>query len=979
MYLSFPRESTPASLKLALLAVAFHAVLHPGLALGAANESNRTLSFKAAADGLITQWLVSPPDQSGISMDLAEKPPQKAALQGPTPHGGTWKLHISERKFLDLRELLDGARRGHVWAVVSVHSPTGGARTFRIHSFSKVRAYLNGKLILKKAAPLGFESDSKTVRIELPKGPSELAVAVGIRWGYCGFAAGLSNPNTSKRVPGDHFQIPLTDPKDLKNSTPIPSKGQLFSRAASFLSNTAFVKPGQKVPLVVALPGGWPLEIDTVLPRILDPDGKALKVEGAGKTPDELHTRPWQLDFTIPQKAFSHYDLSCELTSHEKVLGTKRLRLYCLAGVRTQCQALQKRLNQIQTRQSRALPLTSLALEKIEIWLDALAPTIGAKRLPWQGAESIRQRASVKTGEELLTLLKQAESYLPLESENQDPLAGQTGYLERAYQSDIDESIQPYFILVPNAAQKAIQKPKGEQRFPLIVFLHGYVEDYHKHRWWTEHKDLSRICEKHGAFMAIPFARSNADFLGPGEVDVLDVLKEVRRLYPIDADRIYLYGYSMGGMGVYSLGGHYPDIWAAGVVLAGRAYSPLLMNTSRFDALSPFKQYLIRTDQPLDLCENFVNIPLRIYHGGDDQIIPRAEAQVIADRLKALGCDARLSLRPGDHWFGFELMGEEEPVEWMLKQKRPRQPAKARLKNFSLRFGNLHNLRLRHVTGALKPFNIEWQLKDQQLNLTRLDGPIGHLDLSGRSFKTVHFEKPGYAQTATGGGEGHAKDQEKTWKIARSDWLKPGEENTAHPNWKTPVRCGPVKEATYGPFLVVYGTQGNAATTQRLRGQAQDFADEWYAFAKGFVAVKADSQVSPEEKQSKNLILFGEEQENSLHAEAAASAKLPFSVKDGLAQVGAQSYSLKNRGILYIYPSPFDKDANKRSVVISAGVRYGAHLPINHKLDLVPDYILYESGVDEDGTGTNRPVAAGFFNGKWKFSEELTFRQAIKK
>src|SRR4029079_4264683 len=115
----------------------------------------------------------------------------------------------------------------------------------------------------------------------------------------------------------------------------------------------------------------------------------------------------------------------------------------------------------------------------------------------------------------------------------------------------------------------------GNASFPLVIFLHGYDPNINKHRWW-EAKDFSAVCARHDAFMAIPFGRSNTDFQSCGEVDVLDVIAEMKKLYLIDTQRIYLYGYSMGGMGVYTLAAHNADLFAAGIVLAGRADNPLL-------------------------------------------------------------------------------------------------------------------------------------------------------------------------------------------------------------------------------------------------------------------------------------------------------------------------------------------------------------------------------------------------------------------
>ena len=55
------------------------------------------------------------------------------------------------------------------------------------------------------------------------------------------------------------------------------------------------------------------------------------------------------------------------------------------------------------------------------------------------------------------------------------------------------------------------------------------------------------------------FGRPSTFYRGMGEEDVLEVIDEVKRRFPVDADRVYIMGHSMGGSGSYTVGLHYPD------------------------------------------------------------------------------------------------------------------------------------------------------------------------------------------------------------------------------------------------------------------------------------------------------------------------------------------------------------------------------------------------------------------------------------
>jgi predicted esterase len=447
-----------------------------------------------------------------------------------------------------------------------------------------------------------------------------------------------------------------------------------------------------------------------------------------------------------------------------------------------------------------------------------------------------------------------------------------------------------------------------------------------------------------------------------GEVDVLDVVALMKRLYPIDEDRVYLYGYSMGGLGAYTIGAHHPDLWAGGIILAGWAESPLLMGTRGIGTLHPFKQFLIRMIQPIDLCENFGNMPLRLFHGDADQIVPLEQARMMEKRLQEFGCDAKMTVLKGNHWSGLEVMSDEAPLQWLLQQKRNMEPAQARLKNYSLSFGKNRDVRVLHVTGDPQPFEVAWGVEGDAMTIKRLEGPLARVALSYT--KVLGMEQMKSFRCVAG-------PEQRLWLyIVRADEKADALLNREEVGWKNPARCGPVKEALCGPFIIVYGTTGGQEATARLKKQAEDFCEEWYAFAKGRPAVKADKDVTPEEIRGKSLWLFGEEQENALHAAAAKTGKLPIQAKDGQVKIGGKTASLKGRGLLYIYPSPLEGAGSSSSVVVAAGISYGAHLPTNHKYDLIPDFILFEDRADSDGTGTNAPVVAGFFDGKWQLKPE---------
>lgn len=125
----------------------------------------------------------------------------------------------------------------------------------------------------------------------------------------------------------------------------------------------------------------------------------------------------------------------------------------------------------------------------------------------------------------------------------------------RYYRSDIDGSVQPYAVRLPRSYS-------SEKEYPLVIQLHGtnFKEVLSRSRLtyrgmgepqWIE-PDLQVI-------YAHCFGGPTTFYQGLGEVDVLKVVDELKRLLPIDSDRIFIMGHSMGGAGSYTVGLHHPD------------------------------------------------------------------------------------------------------------------------------------------------------------------------------------------------------------------------------------------------------------------------------------------------------------------------------------------------------------------------------------------------------------------------------------
>jgi poly(3-hydroxybutyrate) depolymerase len=211
-----------------------------------------------------------------------------------------------------------------------------------------------------------------------------------------------------------------------------------------------------------------------------------------------------------------------------------------------------------------------------------------------------------------------------------DPFAGRTGDLRRHYRLDAANEIVPYRMYVPKSYT-------GTKAFPLIIALHGLggTEDAFFDNY---NKALPPLAESHGYIVAAPLGYRVDGSYGWGlgnppadpatkrtqelsEQDVMQVLQRVRQQYKIDADRIYLMGHSMGGIGTWKIAPKYPDVWAAIAPVSGSGVPATL--------------------------ERIRSVPEIIVHGDADPTVNVSGSRNMVAKLKELGTEYKYIEVPG--------------------------------------------------------------------------------------------------------------------------------------------------------------------------------------------------------------------------------------------------------------------------------------------------------------------------------------------
>ena len=243
--------------------------------------------------------------------------------------------------------------------------------------------------------------------------------------------------------------------------------------------------------------------------------------------------------------------------------------------------------------------------------------------------------------------LATARAYADRVAKGDDPYRTATGELVKAYRAGWDGTLQPYALYVPRGYDGKNKKLSASASWPLIVALHGAFSD-HKHNlrrvFGLDNRPGETDAEASRnqlplpdvpAFVVSPLGRGELmGYDGLGLDDVMRVIADVRRAYPIDPERITLTGLSMGGGGTWAIGLRHPELFAAlapvcAVADFRRMVQPAdaaLYDLARLDALSP-----------LAIAENAAHQQVFIFHGDKDPVVPVGDSRQMVARYKALG------------------------------------------------------------------------------------------------------------------------------------------------------------------------------------------------------------------------------------------------------------------------------------------------------------------------------------------------------
>ena len=554
-----------------------------------------------------------------------------------------------------------------------------------------------------------------------------------------------------------------------------------------------------------------------------------------------------------------------------------------------------------------------------------------------------------------------------------DPLATRTGAMRLAHYAKADGKPQPFALYVPNG----LDALKPGKKLPLYVGLHGMNggpmsmlriffggDDEGKSM-----ADLDRRFEgvqttKLTGFVLAPHAHGNAMYRQLGEEEVMDLVSWTRARFPqVDDDRVYMTGFSMGGIGAASIPLHHPDVFAAAAPLCGY-HSYAIRRDIQGRARRPWESFLIDERSNVEWAPNGARLPLWIVHGTHD--LPEENSGVLIDAYERFGFSIKHDHPDKGHdvWgYAYDHLAQ---VGYFLGHRRDPHPKHVRFRTTRPRFGDDAWVHVDALVGSAA-----WGVIDAKVASKK------ELHLKTDGIAAVHFDRD---PELLGGGEisvhvdgkklVFAEGAELALHRVGESWLV-GPMPTDDGLRKVGKLTGPIRDVWNEPLTIVYGASDPAQTNANLE------VAQWLAAVRWGVDVSypivRDDEIDPLSTPTRATILIGNARSNRLTH--ALEAELPMQViapgttayPDGAIVFAGKTFTGEQLGAVFVVPHP---KAHDRYLLVVEGVDALGTLRALSLPELLPDFVIWDSRMapsrGQQILSFGAVLSAGFFDASWK-------------
>lgn len=204
------------------------------------------------------------------------------------------------------------------------------------------------------------------------------------------------------------------------------------------------------------------------------------------------------------------------------------------------------------------------------------------------------------------------------------------------------------------------------RKYPLVIFLHGSGErgkdNEAQLKWGVKNFATDENMKIYPSFVIAPQCPVNSNWANFAENKnntnlllqkspsktmelVVALINDLIKKFPIDTKRIYITGLSMGGYGTFDAIERYPNLFAAAVPVCGGG--------------------------DVSLSSSIKHIPIWIFHGADDSVVPAAFSRNMVEALTKAGAHPGYTQYPEvGHFSWIAAYSDPLLMAWLFRQRK---------------------------------------------------------------------------------------------------------------------------------------------------------------------------------------------------------------------------------------------------------------------------------------------------------------------
>jgi hypothetical protein len=568
----------------------------------------------------------------------------------------------------------------------------------------------------------------------------------------------------------------------------------------------------------------------------------------------------------------------------------------------------------------------------------------------------------------------------------------QKGLVVRGYISRIDNTVQPYGLVIPPTYAIDHSVPSR-----CDIWFHGRGEKLSEVNFlWDRMKNPGEFTPDH-TIMLHPYGRYCNAFKFAGEVDVLEALEDVQKRYRIDEDRISVRGFSMGGAACWQFATHYSDRWFAANPGAGFSETPQFLKVFQKEELKPtrWEQKLWNLYDCDKWALNLTHCPTIAYSGENDS--QKQAADVMEKALAEQGIQLRHIIGKGmGHKFDAESkLAVSNSINAIEKTVLVGQPTSVTLRTCTLRYNRMHWLTVEeldyHWQFAVVRASLEFVSGNRKPPASGSDTPHYVLSFNARNARKISISMPPgtfrndalmmniqiHQIPDDSGSFGYRSianvplpNSDGSWQIQISrknddDWVI---DNGPPELGKRHNLQGPIDDAFMDSFIFVRptGMAANEAVGKWAEAELTRAIEHWRRHFRGDARVVNDVDLTDEMIQSSNIVLWGDPKSNSVLAKIAD--KLPIQWTAENITVKEKTYDAKNHAPILIHPNPLNLN---RYVVLNSSFTFRDYAYLNNarQVPMLPDWAVIDLDTPPSSVWPGKVVAADFFDEQWQLKK----------